>query len=137
MDSCISRRSRRIRAVAAASILALAIAPAAASAENNAGSMASGMGIGVAAAVTSLLYGPIKIGYALGGVVVGGLGWIFSGGDSDVAKTVMTPAVYGDYVVSPAVLQGQESLEFYGRAPGYTPDDYAPSDVSAAPPTDW
>jgi hypothetical protein len=145
MDSFIAgrslegRRSRWTTSVAAGLILSIAIAPAVVAAENNAGSMAAGMGIGTAAAVSSLIYGPVKIGYALCGIVVGGLAWVFSGGDGEVAKTVMTPAIYGDYVVSPAVLRGDDPLEFYGRAPGY--ESSYTADVSSAPPTtppsDW
>ena len=45
----------------------------------------------------------------------------------------MTPAIYGDYVVSPEVLRGHEPLEFYGRAPGYS----ATTDVAIASPDDW
>ena len=133
MDSCILRRSRRMRWAAAAAFFSIALAPAASLAANDAGSMAKGIGIGSASALSSLIYGPAKIVYATAGVVVGGLSWVFSGGDSEVAKTVITPAVYGDYVVSPGVLTGDEKLEWYGRSPDYP----ASIDVSAAPPTDW
>ena len=133
MDGCIPRTSRRVQWTAAVVFLSIALAPAAALADDNtAGSMAKGIGIGTASALSSLIYGPCKIAYAATGVIVGGLGWIFSGGDSEVAKTVMTPAVYGDYVVSPSVLMGEDTLEFLGRAPGKEA-----LDVNAAPPDDW
>ena len=133
MDSCTRRRVGRMRWAATVAFLSIALAPAASLADSNdASSMAQGIGIGSASAISSLIYGPTKILYAVGGVVVGGLAWAFSGGDADVAKMVITPSVYGDYVISPAVLRGEEPLEFYGRAPGYSPGN-----VSAAAPDDW
>ena len=133
MDSSTRRRVGPMRWVATVAFLSIALAPAASVADdNNASSMAQGIGIGSASAISSLIYGPVKICYALGGVVVGGLAWAFSGGDAEVAKTVITPAVYGDYVIAPAVLRGQQPLEFYGRAPGYSAGN-----VSAAGPDDW
>ena len=133
MDGCIPRTARRIQWAAVIAFLSIALAPVAALADdNNAGSMAKGIGIGSASVISSLIYGPIKIVYATCGVVIGGLGWAISGGDGEVAKAVMTPAVYGDYVVLPAVLMGEQPLEFYGRAPGQPA-----LEISAAPPDDW
>ena len=134
MDTCIRRKSTRSHWAAVVACLAISLAPASALAESSAGSMANGLGIGAASAISSLVYGPTKILYATGGLLVGGLGWIFSGGDGEVAKMIMTPAVYGDYVVSPEVLRGERSLEFYGRAPGY---ESGTANVATAPPDDW
>ena len=134
MDTCIQRRTARARWAAVVACLAISLAPASALAENTASSMANGLGIGAASAISSLLYGPTKIVYATGGVLVGGLGWIFSGGDGDVASSIISPAVYGDYVVSPDVLRGERPLEFYGRAPGYSSGT---GNVATAPPDDW
>ena len=55
--------------------------------------------------------------YALGGLIVGGFAWVFSAGDNDVARSVVTPAVRGDYVVTPSNLRGEEELEFIGKDP--------------------
>jgi hypothetical protein len=76
-------------------------------------------GLGVASAFCSLIYGPVKIAYAALGTVFGGMAWGLSGGDSDVLEAVVTPAVRGDYVVTPAILRGEKPLEFIGRRPGY------------------
>jgi hypothetical protein len=86
----------------------------------------------MAAAITTLVYSPLKLLYAVGGPPASGLAWIFSGGDSTVAKTVMTRSVRGTYVITPEHLQGREQLEFVGRAPEYrsAPD---PAQVAAAP----
>jgi hypothetical protein len=100
----------------ACALLACAVwlAPAAVRADDD---TASEAGFGALAAVTSLVYAPVKIVYAVGGVVVGGLGWVLSGGDNQVATAVITPAVRGDYVVTPSILRGERSLEFIGEIP--------------------
>jgi hypothetical protein len=84
-----------------------------------AGDTASEAGIGAGAALCSLIYGPVKIAYATLGLVFGGMAWGLSGGDSDVLDAVVTPAVRGDYVVTPAILRGERKLEFVGRRSGY------------------
>jgi hypothetical protein len=82
-------------------------------------STAENAGLGAASALSTLIYGPVKCVYALGGLIVGGLAWPLSGGDSDVMWKIMTPAVRGDYVVTPAHLTGERPLEFLGRDPAY------------------
>ena len=74
---------------------------------------------GRAAALCSLFYGPAKIVYATLGLVFGGFAWALSGGDRDVMNRVISPAVRGDYVVTPAHLRGERDLEFFGREPEY------------------
>ena len=92
--------------------------------------MAKEGGLGSAAAITTLIYSPLKLVYAGGGTLASGLTWMFSGGDSDAAKTVMTRSVRGSYTVTPEMLQGRQKLEFVGRAPEYRDD--VPQ-VAAAP----
>lgn len=101
--------------------LAIALAPVASSANNDASGAGTAKegGLGAAAALTSLVYGPVKILYATGGLVIAGFAWTFSGGDSDVARTVLTRAVRGTYVITPETLQGQREIEFVGRSPQY------------------
>ena len=74
-------------------------------------------GWGALSALTSLVYAPVKIVYATGGLIVGGFAWLLSAGDNDVMNAVLTPSVRGDYVVTPKHLRGEEPLEFIGRAP--------------------
>jgi hypothetical protein len=105
------------------------------------GDMAKEAGVGFGSALVSLVYGPTKILYATGGVLVGGLAFAFSGGDSEVAQVILTPSVRGDYVVTPAQLRGQEEIEFFGRKPEYRPETQhasipAEADVAAAAPAD-
>jgi hypothetical protein len=86
-------------------------------------------GVGAAAALSSLVYGPVKLVYAALGGIVGGIAWGLSGGDSEVKDAVIMPAVRGDYVVTPANIRGEEKLEFVGRRPGYGDDEVVTSEV--------
>jgi len=83
---------------------------------------ASEAGLGAAAAISSLLYGPIKIAYSTLGLVFGGFAWGLSGGDSEVLDAVVTPAIRGDYVITPSHLRGEKPVEFIGRRPAYRED---------------
>ena len=99
-----SAKRLAVRVCSGLIVLALVSAPSAArAAEQNAMSEA---GFGATAAVASAVYGSIKIAYALGGTLVGSLGWILSGGRTDVARAVMQPALRGDYVITPEHLKG-------------------------------
>ena len=80
-------------------------------------------GVGMGAAFGSLLYAPAKLVYATLGVVLGGIAWGLSGGDADVKDAVIMPAVRGDYVITPEIIQGERKLEFVGRRPGYGRND--------------
>ena len=133
MDTRTSR-TREMRLATASAILCalLALAPATAFAEEST-SMGKSAGIGVGSAFASLIYAPVKLCYAIGGLVVGGLAWGFSGGDNDVAMVVLTPSVLGDYVITPRILTGDDTLEFFGRDPKYAEDKNKNSDVAAAP----
>lgn len=108
----------------------LALAPSAAFAENNAAEVSKESGLGAAAALSSLIYGPAKILYATGGVIIGSFAYAFTAGDSQVAEKVFTRSLRGDYVITPGMLLGEESLEFIGRDLPETP---APAAVAAAP----
>jgi len=59
-------------------------------------------------------YGAVKIAYALGGGIVGGLAWVWSGGNTEVAKAVWIPSMTGDYIVQPQNLNGEKPLHFVG-----------------------
>jgi hypothetical protein len=107
--------SRRLRIALLAALLAVALRPGPAWAD----SQAAEAGIGTAAALTTLVYGPTKVVYATLGLVIGGIAWGLSGGDSAVMNAIITPAVRGDYVVTPEQLRGQRALEFFGRDPAY------------------
>lgn len=91
------------------------------------------LGYGVGAVMASLFYSPAKITYAGLGLITSGLGFILSGGNTDVAANIMNPAIRGNYVVTPQHLKGEEALIFVGPPPA--PDaqkaPQAPPPVSA------
>jgi hypothetical protein len=76
-------------------------------------------GLGSAAVISSLVYGPVKMAYSLLGVVFGGFAWVLSGGDTEVMTAVISPAVRGDYVITPSHLRGEQPVEFIGRRSDY------------------
>lgn len=123
-------RSRASRAALSALLGALlAGAPGVAEAGRSA-EMSKQAGLGFGSAVGSLIYAPVKLCYAIGGLIVGGLAWAFSGGDNEVASVVLTPSILGDYVLTPEHLRGEKPIEFFGRDPDYIPEDV---DVAASP----
>jgi hypothetical protein len=94
-------------------------------------------GLGAAAAISTLVYGPVKLLYAVGGVVVGSFAWIFTAGDSEVAEKVFVRSLRGTYVITPEILLGEERIEFIGRDVDEV-DDSAPvqmETVAAADPS--
>ena len=78
--------------------------------------------VSAGAVLGSLVYGPVKIAYSVLGTIFGGFAYGLSGGDAEVLAAVVTPAIRGDYVITPSHLRGEESLEFIGRRPAYRED---------------
>lgn len=91
-------------------VLALAPGPAAAKEEEGPNGWHT-----AGSAVGTLLYSPVKLAYAVGGVVVGGLAWAWSFGSKRVSRPIFKSALKGDYVVLPEHLSGAQKLEFQGR----------------------
>ena len=70
--------------------------------------------VGLGAALSSLVYSPIKVVYAAGGTALSALVLLWTFGDTHVAGPIFTQTVGGDYVVTPAHLAGDKRLEFFG-----------------------
>jgi len=96
---------------------ALALALAAATAATPAQAAGNETAMGVGSAVCSLVYAPTKLAFAGLGTVVSGLAYLMTGFDSEVARPIFYSATRGDYVVTPAHLEGRRVLEFVGRDP--------------------
>jgi hypothetical protein len=112
----VTLRAPAGRRALAAAVCALQLAlPATALAQEQ--SAASEAGWGALSGLCSLVYAPVKVAYAITGSVIGGIAWALSAGDNDVFDAVITPAVRGDYVVTPAHLRGEDQLQFLGEAP--------------------
>jgi len=73
-------------------------------------SYGSDAGYGVLAVVSNVVYMPLKVVYAGLGAVTGGLAWVLTIGNSDVAEAIWSPSMGGTYVVTPAMLRGEEEL---------------------------
>ena len=91
------------------------------------------LGYGVGSVLASMFYSPFKLTYAGLGLITGGLGYVLSAGNTDVANNIISPAVRGNYVVTPRHLKGEEPLIFVGPPP--TPEPQQPQQAaSTAPP---
>lgn len=99
-------------------VLVVAASPGLAQAQSQDNTWENG-GLGAASALCSLLYGPVKVAWAISGLIVGGLAYPLSGGDADIMMKVINTSVRGDYVVTPSHLRGDRPLEFFGRDPEY------------------
>ena len=93
----------------------LVLTPTVSMAKDSAAEVSKESGLGAASALTSLIYGPVKLVYAVGGLVIGSFAYAFTAGDTAVAGKVFTRSLRGDYVITPAILTGEESLVFIGR----------------------
>jgi len=71
-------------------------------------------GLALGAAVSNLLYVPVKILFATGGLIVGSWAGLLTGGDVRAAYAVWVPTASGTYFLRPAHLEGTEPLEFVG-----------------------
>lgn len=74
-------------------------------------------GYGFASVLASMFYSPVKVTYAGLGLLTGGLGFLLSAGNADVANNIIYPSVRGNYVVTPRHLKGEEPLIFIGAPP--------------------
>jgi len=96
-------------------------------------------GLGAAAALSTLVYGPVKLLYATGGLIVGGFAWAFTAGDTQVAEKVLTRSVRGTYVITPDHLTGEQELVFIGRdvgAPAMRTEAVASAETAESEPID-
>lgn len=71
-------------------------------------------GIGVGSVLSSIIYSPVKVTYALLGGITGGAAYIFSGFNSRVANNVWNTSLGGDYIITPDILRGKKPLCFTG-----------------------
>jgi hypothetical protein len=78
------------------------------------GGSTSDAGWGVLAGLSSLVYFPLKAAFAIGGGIVGGLTYVFSGGNEKAAMPVWQTSMYGTYIITPDHLQGNRPVRFLG-----------------------
>ena len=87
-----------------------------ASRTNTEGGTPSSAGMQAAAAVSTILYFPFKAAFAIGGGIVGGLAYAFSGGNEQAAKSIWDTSLRGTYVITPDHLEGNRPIRFLGVA---------------------
>ena len=75
----------------------------------------SGIGMQAGSALATIAYFPFKVVTAIGGGIVGGLGYLFSGGSKAAANAVWVPSVYGTYIITPDHLAGRKPVQFSGK----------------------
>ena len=80
------------------------------------GGTPSDAGMLAMAGLSTLLYFPLKAVFAIGGGIVGGLTYVFTGGDEHAAKSVWNTSLYGTYIITPDHLQGNRPIRFLGVA---------------------
>jgi hypothetical protein len=111
----------------------LVASPVRADSNSTAGdSSSSDAAMTAAAVLCSVVYLPVKVAYAAGGGIVAGLGYVLSGGDTQVVDPIIDASVRGDYFLLPDQLRGDRPIEFVGRSPE-NQALRAASEVSSAP----
>jgi len=69
---------------------------------------------GAACFIATPVYGAFKLAFAGVGSVIGGLTWVFTGGDYYAAKKVWDASQKGTYIITPEHLSGAKPIEFVG-----------------------
>ena len=80
------------------------------------GGTPSDAGMLAMAGLSTLLYFPLKAVFAISGGIVGGLAYVFSGGNEQAAKSIWDTSLFGTYVITPDHLQGNRPIRFLGVA---------------------
>ena len=73
-------------------------------------------GWGFAAVGTNLLYIPAKVTYVIVACITGGLVYGLTLGNSRAVDAIFSPALGGTYVISPAMMRGEEPIFFFGES---------------------
>jgi hypothetical protein len=76
-------------------------------------------GWGSLTVLSNVVYMPVKLVYATLGGLTGGIALGLTGGDLDVAETIWVTSMGGNYVLTPPMLRGEESISVAGT-PGIT-----------------
>lgn len=104
----------------------IASAPLSASArESSSKEAGNDFGIGAVAVFANLVYMPVKLVYGVLGGVTGGLAYVLTGGNREVADGVWVPSLGGDYVLTTEMMKGRDPVHFSGVRPGPGDDTYA------------
>lgn len=73
------------------------------------------LGWGAAAAAVNCFYSPAKLTYAALGGIIGGMAYAWTAGSEEAGYRVWSATLGGTYVITPAMLRGEESVLFVGE----------------------
>src|SRR5271154_1458720 len=82
--------------------------------EQSSGVNWKGVGVGAGTVVGNVIYMPAKLLYGIGGGIVGGAGYLLTGGNKQVSDTIWRSSLGGDYVLTPSMVAGKEPVHFSG-----------------------
>jgi len=71
-------------------------------------------GLALGAAAANLIYLPVKTVVAVGGLGLGALTGLLTGGDVRAAYALWVPTTGGTFLLTPAHFDGTRSIEFFG-----------------------
>jgi hypothetical protein len=108
-------RMRGWRGIVAATALAVSLG----SAQPARAGFLEDAGWGSLTVLSNVVYMPVKLVYATLGGLTGGIALGLTGGDLDVAETIWVTSMGGNYVLTPPMLRGEESISVAGT-PGIT-----------------
>jgi hypothetical protein len=91
------------------------------------------IGWGVLTGLANVVYVPAKLVYAGLGGVTGGMALGLTGGDTKTAESIWEPSLFGDYFLTPSMIQGQEPFSFAGSPMAAPPPEH---EEQAPPPPD-
>lgn len=74
-------------------------------------------GLGTATVAANVFYIPAKLTYATLGGITGGLAYLLTGTNREIAERVWKPSMGGDYIVKRRHIQGAETLYFSAPHP--------------------
>ena len=90
------------------------------------------LGLQIAGGALSVLYTPLKVGYAGLGGFMGGLAYLLSAGNEQVAQSIWEPSLNGTYWLTARHLQGEEAIHFMGEPSQIDPIHQARLDEAMA-----
>jgi hypothetical protein len=73
-------------------------------------------GMGTASVLANVIYMPTKLVYATVGGITGGIAYLLTGANYDVAEKVWMPSLGGNYVLVPEQLRGNQPIYFSAPA---------------------
>lgn len=82
--------------------------------EESSGVNWKGVGVGAGTVVGNIFYMPAKLLYGIGGGLVGGAGYLMTGGNKQVSNTIWRSSLGGDYVLTPNMVAGKQPVHFSG-----------------------